>query len=533
MQPLQIRQLSFINTYSLQDFMKLHFASSDFRGRIMVGSRKKDSQSVYQVACYPVSEMADHLQKMKFVNQDYYITSNTFSGVCRNMSSLFALHNIVIDIDCHAELSGNERSYAIHELIQQYYKYTEQPGILCANTIVKTGRGIQLWWAICPVSAKCAAAYRVILDHLITQINCLIKQNPMLSNYFESIDSAPSHNLAGYFRLPGSYNTKSRNHGTFEILHPEKLDVIALANKLQIKDKRKSQFRKTVDFEILRLAKNRHKQLTKLRQIRMESGRISKGEQRDLYIFALYNSMCKAFAEEPLKKILREFNKEFQVPLPDAELFQILSTSKKKDGYAISNAWIIDQLQITEEEQAEICMYPAGDRRGSIREQERAKKRQDKLDRNEKIIDLYTTGAGSYEDIASLVGCSKETVGRVLRKSGIKRTPEQTHALILRMHDDQGMEKEEIADLLGLSERTVDRYLKINEEIYEAEVNKEDISPSEPQKGVICIAKKNDELKKQDRGENKKEKDVKFANKYLFYRGKREYRHHIIHPPDE
>jgi len=63
----------------------------------------------------------------------------------------------------------------------------------------------------------------------------------------------------------------------------------------------------------------------------MENGLIGKGEQRDLYLFILYNSMCRAMDEESLKKILRTFNQGFQTPLSDAELFRNLSTSRRED----------------------------------------------------------------------------------------------------------------------------------------------------------------------------------------------------------
>lgn len=517
---MQTQQISLVSTYSLQDFMALHFSPSGFRGRIMVGSRKSDAQSLYQVACYPVPEMAGYLKKMKQVNQDYYITANSFSGVCRNMSSLFALHNIVIDIDCHGNLPETERSHAIHELLLHYYKYMEQPGTLCANSAVKTGRGLQLWWAIHPVSVKCAGAYRAVLEHLIGQINHMIRKSQILTRYFDSIDAAPSNNLAGYFRLPGSYNTKSRTFGSFEILHPEKLDVIALAESLKKQKERPCRFQKDADLGTLRLAKSRLKQLTSLRQMRMENGRAAKGEQRDLYLFILYNSMCRAMDEESLKKILRTFNQGFQTPLSDAELFRNLSTSRRKEGYAVSNAWMIEQLQVSREEQEKLCLYRAGDRRGTAREAERERKRREKQERNEKILQLYIDGEGNYEQIASMAGCSKETVGRVIRESGIRKTPEQKKALILQMHDDQGMEAGEIAELLGVSQRTVNKYLKTDDEIVKEEQKSREISRTGLHRGFICAAEKDKTEKEPEYRQNSMEKDVKTAHIYLFYRGK-------------
>ena len=196
------QQITFVKFHTLQDFMALHFASSSFNGRIMIGSRKSGSRSVYQVAAYPVDSMAEFLQHMKQVNQDYYITANAFSGICRDYVSLFSLHNIVIDIDCHGDVSEADRSHVIHHILQKYRDYAYTADVDVPNTIVQTGRGLQMWWAIQPVSAKCEWAYRATADKLAAQTNRFLQTDPYTSKYISRIDAAPTNNLAGYFRLP-------------------------------------------------------------------------------------------------------------------------------------------------------------------------------------------------------------------------------------------------------------------------------------------------------------------------------------------
>lgn len=504
------QQISFVKFHTLQDFMALHFAPSSYNGRIMIGSRKGGNRSVYQVAAYPLDSVAEYLQRMKQVNQDYYITANAFSGICRDYASLFALHNIVIDIDCHGDISEAERSHVIHHILQKYRDYVED--VDAPNTIVQTGRGLQLWWAIRPVSIKCEWAYRAAVDKLTAQTNRFLQTDPYTSKYISRIDAAPTNNLAGYFRLPGSYNTKSHSYGSLEILHYHRLDVMnafSASVRKEARGKKIIRFNSPLDLNAARLAKNRIRQLSKLRNLRNNQGDIQCGEQRDLYLFILYNSICNAYSEDRITCLLKEFNSAFRNPLPDREIFRNLSTAKKKSGYAISNQWIIEQLQITEEEQKIINLYPAGDQRGSEREKEREEKRQAKKARNEKILELYVAGE-TYRDIAAAVGCSKETVGRVVRTSGYALLPDQRREKIYSLYIDRGMTENEIAEETGLTIKTVKKYLRTS--TYQSEEENQ-CTNLEPQNGASVVV----EINKHLHEKMLLEKDVKNAYIYLSY----------------
>lgn len=198
---------------------------------------------------------------------------------------------------------------------------------------------------------------------------------------------------------------------------------------------------------------------------------------------------------------------------------------------------MIEQLQVSREEQEKLCLYRAGDRRGTAREEERERKRREKQERNEKILQLYIDGEGNYEQIALMAGCSKETVGRVIRESGIRKTPEQKKALILQMHDDQGMEAGEIAELLGVSQRTVNKYLKTDDEIVKEEQESREISRTGLHRGFICAAEKDKTEKEPEYSQSSMEKDVKTAYIYLFYRGNGnrywDIERKIYRPPNE
>ena len=92
-------------------------------------------------------------------HMDYYIVANSFkSPKFRRAVNVHSLTNIVVDIDVHHARGGIK---GCRDVIMQrldallYLIFVKKPiGLPCPNTVVHTGRGIQLWWTIKPLSAK-------------------------------------------------------------------------------------------------------------------------------------------------------------------------------------------------------------------------------------------------------------------------------------------------------------------------------------------------------------------------------------------
>ena len=158
---------------------------------------------------------------------DYYITANTVSGTSRTMDGLFGLQNIVIDIDCH------EENRNVAALVQAFLWRAERDmwsdrSLPRPNSIVKSGRGVQLWWAIDPCHASCLFHYNQIKTGLIDHFE------ELLAEYAEeldglTVDRAASSNAVGYFRLPCTYNTAAKRYGTLQMLHKERYSTHELA----------------------------------------------------------------------------------------------------------------------------------------------------------------------------------------------------------------------------------------------------------------------------------------------------------------
>mgnify|MGYP003303131120 CR=1 FL=1 len=163
----------------IMPWIDLHFpADSSFDGRIVLCYRRKDSDGIYNVTRSDISKLADFVSEMHISrNVDYYTTANSVCGVRRVTEDVFGLHNIVIDIDCHSEkLNSTELLSAfIWRCSRDLWNAGECPE---PNSIVFSGRGVQLWWAIEPASAKIQYWYKRMQAWLLDALQGVLDENP-------------------------------------------------------------------------------------------------------------------------------------------------------------------------------------------------------------------------------------------------------------------------------------------------------------------------------------------------------------------
>ena len=108
---------------------------------------------------------------------DYYITANSVSGVRRVTEDVFGLHNIVVDIDCHEEGARSMELLAafIWRCGRDLWNIDECPE---PNSIVFSGRGVQLWWAIEPASAKIQYWYKRMQAWILDALQGVLDEYP-------------------------------------------------------------------------------------------------------------------------------------------------------------------------------------------------------------------------------------------------------------------------------------------------------------------------------------------------------------------
>ena len=393
---------------SLNQFLDFHFERCQYNSRIHLGVKRKGMHGIYPLFYFDTDDHSFISQKTGGFGQrnDYYITKNGFRKTRqRNLNTLFTLHNIVIDIDGHGtgwEQIKNELEILAYCLKDMLF---EEPDFPAPNTLVCTGRGMQLWWRIIPASVRYMKKYRCVTEYLIKKLEEFMGDISQIQNL--CVDHRASRNCVGYARLPGTYNTCAGEYGTMEMIHQDCLDLERFSSGKSLQEPHRKRTGKVQREKIVKTS-GRVSWIYTLRNLRKMNGQPEEG-MRDLMCFCLYNSLTMAgYPEEQALQEVEAFNAGFDHPLDVRLLHGYLSTSRKTRGYRLSNAWIIQALAITEDEQEKIGLYPGGKR-----EYLRRKTRQEKEERNQRIWKLRREGKTQTE-IAGLVGCSQSTVSRVL-----------------------------------------------------------------------------------------------------------------------
>jgi len=409
---------------SIDQWLSIHFGDLSFNGRVFIGHRKRGG-GVYTMTARSLTELRPYVLMVHASQRlDYYITANTVNGTQRNLDGLFGLQNIVIDVDCHdPEADAPALVQAFLWRAQRDLWNTD--AIPCPNSIVRTGRGVQLWWAIKPCHASCRFYYDKIKTTIMDHVGAMLAEYSELDGL--EVDRAASSNPVGYYRLPCTYNTTAGKYGTLQILRTERYDTHELAElagpELDVIDEKHDRIHVPMqDTDIIVLHNyysvglNRVMQLIKLRNLRdNEVGR----ETRNNLCFAVYNSLRMSFDHDEAMERLWAYNAGFKSPMTERELEHTICAAKRKGGYKYSNAKLIELLDITLEEQNAIGLHPftgqyrpwSHSKPNASRDAARKALRDD---RDHKVISMYQNGI-SQAETARQLGISRNTVARILK----------------------------------------------------------------------------------------------------------------------
>ncbi len=416
---------------SISEWLDVHFGDQSFNGRVFIGHRKNGG-GVYTMSARSLSEVSQYVMMIHASQRlDYYITANTVSGTNRTMDGLFGLQNIVIDVDCHT--AGRNTAALVQAFLWRAERDLWSDGDFPKpNSIVKSGRGVQLWWALKPCHASCLFYYNQIKTGLMHHIEDL------LSEYSEeldglAVDHAASSNAVGYYRLPCTYNTASKSYGTLQVLHKGRYDTQELAGVIQpLPRPPKTPVRASEghlegipmqggDLIVLHNAHstgaNRVVQLIKLRNLRDNA---IGAETRNNLCFAVYNALRMSFDHDEAMYRLQAYNRGFKEPMTDAELEATVCSAVRKGGYKYTNAKLIELLDVTPEEQDAIGLHPFT---GVYKPWNHAKpnatrdavRKARKDGRDGQIIAMHREGI-SQSETAKQLKISRNTVAKVLKE---------------------------------------------------------------------------------------------------------------------
>lgn len=437
------------------------YPESSFDGRYQIGYRKANSTSIYPLVTQTKTDLLNFIENMYICpDYDYYITCNSISGVERNSSSLFSLDNIVLDIDNHTAVSLDEE--LIHEFLWRFQR--DKPDTVpYPSSVVRTGRGIQLWWSILPVHVKCKKYYHEVRNHFVQEIKKIMDEYSQLS--ILSLDTVASCNDIGYFRLPETINSKNNNKISVEVsfescpvcIHTlvEEIKKVPSTKMVSINRKTEDDFLK-YELDILKniqtLAFFRIKQLISLRKIRNND---INDETRNNFNFMFYNTLIPCVGEKEAWKRLISFNSGFKIPMNEHELQNVIISAQRKGGYKYSNQKFFEFLSITAEEQDKIgCNIPENKLiiTNSSHPARDEGRRLIKENRDKQIQKLSKKGK-NIKEIAEILAISPATISKKLQLSKTKKDKrEQVYALL-----EQGISMPKIAQETALSLSTVKR----------------------------------------------------------------------------
>lgn len=457
----------------LLEWFDVHYQPSSFHGRFQIGYRKKNETALLPLVTHEREALGLFLADMFLKpDYDYYITANAVSGVRRKTQGLFSYHNIVIDLDNHG--AAAEDYFLQEELIWRLERDRELPA---PTSLVKTGRGIQLWWTINPVHVKCKSYFNQVRDAFMEEIQEILEEYPSLSCF--SLDKTASCNDVGYYRLPCSYNTKVQKKvqvaqnpcASYRL--QDLVDSVAQWTEKKAEEQGSLQgeqdelFRHDFASHEIFVLKNvqtlaffRVKQLILLRKSR-DSNVME--ETRNNLNFLLYNSLLPALGHALAWEKLLAFNSGFKRPMSQVELEAVIVSAKEKGGYKYTNRKIIEFLSITPEEQEKIGLFSSKtpQKQDAVHWSQHpsrdASRALAKECRDQKIHQLANSGL-TQKAIATQLGISAATVSKILKAKTCK-IQQQSLAKQALM---QGKTIAEAVVISGLSRSTIKRILAVN-----------------------------------------------------------------------
>lgn len=432
------------------DFLRLLY--HDKRGGQIIWIRK-DQDDVSQRSTCDIEDLA----ATGTDRAGYYTTINTYKGWHRTADSVYNYGAIYIDLDCHAgDLDQIEDA---KDRTLQLLDAAYGSGDLAVPTMITdTGRGYGIYYVLQRSIANIANnvrqqdMYRRVQRCLYTRYRDIMSQDPMAAQADPTVLDG-----ARVCRIPGTYNAAAgcycrllraaeRYYELSELVQQCHLwDWVSDAEYAQRQaDKPAKRKRKVVNVAEYRLPflQLRIDQIRTLQDLRGDACTDSCREQ---LLFVAYSALVQLDRETAVEE-LQALNKRFTQPLHKAEVDHIIRETDRSKGYGhsgyymLSNAYMIDNLALTESE-----IQTLGIGSGWRRRADRAEARKQKIAKRNRVIELLTQADRlPYDQIAKEAGVSRRTVCNIAAEAGIKRynCTKQSEAVV----EDQDMSSTDLVE---------------------------------------------------------------------------------------
>lgn len=343
-------------------------------------------------------------------NGNTYVTVNSFSGVKRKNSNLFAINGIFIDIDGH-NLKPDEIVQAKINTVSVINDAIKE-GRLCNYTaMTDSGRGIGLLFLYDRSIAAHGNTERQIKFHK-SLYNKMIKLIEKLLNEYNGVMLSVDKDVKDAARLcglPGTYNYNARAYRRNIKINPDarySLSQIADICGFEPTKKQKKKVNKDMR-NVEGLGQSRADKLRRLQASRKDW----QGYHHQL-CFIYYNTVKLYMDESEAAAALEEFNWSFaDYGIDRAEIRGIIRSSKGNGAaYCFTNAYIMNSLNLNEREAAEFKFETAESR--ELKKIETLKK---KLARDKMVVHAILS-CETYNEVVCLTGVALRTVKRIASK---------------------------------------------------------------------------------------------------------------------
>lgn len=343
-------------------------------------------------------------------NGNTYVTVNSFSGVKRKNSNLFAINGIFIDIDGH-NLKPNEIEQAKVNTVSVINNAVKE-GKLCNYTaMIDSGRGIGLLFLYDRSISAHGNTERQIKFHK-SLYNKMIKLIEKLLNEYNGVMLSVDKSVKDAARLcglPGTYNYNARAYRKNIKINPDaRYSLSQIADICGFEPTKKQKKKANKDMRNVEgLGQSRADKLRRLQASRKNW----QGYHHQL-CFIYYNTVKLYMDESEAAATLEEFNCSFaDYGIDRTEIRGIIRSSKGNGAaYCFTNAYIINSLNLNEREAAEFKFETAESR--ELKKIETLKK---KLARDKMVVHAILS-CETYNEVVCLTGVALRTVKRIASK---------------------------------------------------------------------------------------------------------------------
>ena len=374
-------------------------------------------------ACSPIEIDIDEYKDKR----DIYYTPNTFnSPIKRQRDYLWQLHRFYIDID-HKKGTRAIESFEVVGAIEQLVENKKIPE---PTEYINSGRGIHVYWDIANCHIMLLDLWEKIENYLFNQVKEIEKDIENIEVDKRATD--PTRLL----RLPGTINSKDNSKCYSMLKREDNIYNIFDLKKAYIKPnkaykKNKSNIAYLPTKNLYTLNKSRLEDFKAI--VSLRNGEVKGYRNTLIMLYSYHYRLINEITVEELINITKEFNKSFKEPYKIRELISVCRSVNRtvkhfqedeSKGYKFTNKYIIESLDISEQEQRKLLTIISTDekyRRKNIKrnaarrnEEGLTSRQQAKKDRINSILELKNQGYNQSK-IAEKLGITRQAVSKLLK----------------------------------------------------------------------------------------------------------------------